>query len=116
MASNLSTKNRYENDISDIDDYQSEEQQRRLTRQTQVKLSNDATHLKSKRVTSRKLSSNTFEVEKDFDASEYISTEQIGGKTMKTGNSNKSNLQKQQPRQPKKERSLTGQTDEVKFQ
>jgi hypothetical protein len=35
---------------------------------------------------------------------------------MKTGHSNKSNLQKQQPRQPKKERSLTGQTDEVKFQ
>jgi hypothetical protein len=111
LTSNLPTKNRYENDISNIDDYETEERRRLLARQNQVKMSDMAAQ--TKRATSRKKSMNTIEVEKVFDSSEYIFTEKTVGKRTKTGGSEKSNLQ--QPKQPKRERSLTSQSDEVRF-
>jgi hypothetical protein len=67
----------------------------------------------SKRTTSRQKSLNNIEVEPEFDGSEYISIEKPIGKRMKSSDSEKSNVQ--QPRQPKKERSLTLQSDQVKF-
>ncbi len=111
IASNLSTKTRYENDISNIDDYQAEEQQRRLTRQNQIKKSDIAQQ--SKRISSRKKSPNSVNDETQFDSSEYISNKKIFVKRLKSDDLEKSDLH--QPRQPKKERSLTSQSDEVKF-
>ncbi len=111
MTSNLPTKNRYENDISNIDDYENEERRRHVARQNQVKISEMAQQ--SKRTTSRKKSTNPIEIEPEFDGSEYISTKKITGKRMKANENEKSNLQ--QPRQPKKERSLTSQAEEVKL-
>ncbi|CAF4706264.1 unnamed protein product [Rotaria sp. Silwood1] len=68
LASSLSTKTRYENDISNIDDYEAEEQRRQLARQTQVRM-------QTKRETSRKATTNKINVETVFDSSKYISTE-----------------------------------------
>ncbi|CAF3829191.1 unnamed protein product [Adineta steineri] len=99
MASDLPTKNQYENNI---DNHQNEEQQR------QIKVSNDTTQTKSKRMTPRKKSSNAIEIDKVFDESEYISIERTNEKRLKSNDANQSH----QPRQPKKERSLTGQLDE----
>jgi lipopolysaccharide export LptBFGC system permease protein LptF len=107
MTSNLSTKNRYENDISNIDDYQVEEQRRRLTRQNQIKISSQ-----SKRTTSRKKSMNINDVETNFDGSELISSH-FEEKKIRTNNNEGLNLQK--PKQPKKERSLTENLEEVQF-
>ncbi|CAF4670423.1 unnamed protein product [Rotaria sp. Silwood1] len=100
LASSLSTKTRYENDISNIDDYEAEEQRRQLARQTQVRM-------QTKRETSRKATTNKINVETVFDSSKYISTE----KKVKTDITGKTNSQK--PRQPKRERSLTKQSDEA---
>ncbi|CAF2673913.1 unnamed protein product [Rotaria sp. Silwood2] len=99
LTSTLSTKNRYENDISNVNDYEAEEQRRQLARQTQVKM-------QAKRDTSRKTTTNKINIETVFNSSKYISTE----KKFKTDSTDKSNLQK--PQQPKKERSLTKQSDE----
>ncbi|CAF1013353.1 unnamed protein product [Rotaria sordida] len=95
LTSNLSIKNRYENEISNINDYEAEEQRRYLARQTQIKMQSK-----------RKISTNKINIETVFDNSKNISTE----KKIKIDNIDKSNLQK--PRQPKKERSLTKQSDE----
>ncbi|CAF0842002.1 unnamed protein product [Rotaria sordida] len=95
LTSNVSIKNRYENEISNINDYEAEEQRRYLARQTQIKMQSK-----------RKISTNKINIETVFDNSKNISTE----KKIKIDNIDKSNLQK--PRQPKKERSLTKQSDE----
>jgi hypothetical protein len=62
--------------------------------------------------TSKKKSTNTIELETEFDSSEYICVEKRAGKRINSGDFEKFN--QQQPRQPKK-RSLTSQLDEVKF-
>jgi hypothetical protein len=76
-----------------------------------VKLSDIAAQ--SKRTTSRKKSPANIEFKTEFDDSEYISTSKTIGKRTKANESAKFNPQ--QPKQPKKERSLTSQSDEVKF-
>ncbi|CAF3689928.1 unnamed protein product [Rotaria socialis] len=109
LASNLSTKTRYENDISNINDYEAEEQRRQLARKTEAKTSNSK--MQSKRETSRKTATNKINVETVFDSSQYISTEKVPGqKKIITDSSEKSNVHK--PKQPKRERSLTKQSDE----
>lgn len=107
VASTLSTKSRYENDITNINDYQVEEQRRNVVRQNQAKVSNVANQSK------REKPGHKMNIETEFDSTKYFSTEKILGKRLKTDNNDKSNFQK--PRQPKKERSLTKQLDEVKF-
>ena len=110
MTSNLSTKDRYERDIANIDDYENEERRRRQERQTQVKMSDIAAQ--SKTATGRKKSAENTAIESTFDGSEYISTVKTVGKRSRGNENEKSKVQ--QPRQPKRERSLTSQIDEVK--
>ncbi len=111
LTSNLPTKDQYQTDISNIDDYENEERRRRVERQNQVKMSDIAAQ--SKKATARKKTAINIEVEPEFDGSEYISTPKIVGKRTKVNESDK--FKSQQPRQPKKERSLTSQVNEVKF-
>jgi hypothetical protein len=111
LTSNIPTKDRYETDISNIDDYENEERRRRVERQNQVKMSDIAAQ--SKKAIGRKKAATNIEIEPEFDGSEYISTPKTVGKRTKASETDKS--KPQQPRQPKKERSLTSKIDEVKF-
>ena len=110
LTSNLSTKDRYERDIANIDDYENEERRRRQERQTQAKMSDIAAQ--SKKATGRKKSAENTAIESTFDGSEYISTVKTVGKRSRGNENEKSKVQ--QPKQPKRERSLTSQIDEVK--
>ena len=111
LTSNLSTKDRYERDIANIDDYENEERRRRTERQNQVKMSDIAAQ--SKKATGRKKFAENISIEPTFDGSEYISTVKTLGKRAKSSGNERSNAQ--QPRQPKRERSLTSSIDEVKY-
>ena len=109
MASNLSTKTRYENEIAEIDDYQQEEQRRRSARQAETKASNENAQSKSKRTPSKKKFGNALTIEKLFDESEYISTERSEKKSDYASRSE----QNQQPRKPRRERVPVEESDEV---
>ena len=102
----MSTTARYENEITNIDNYQTEEQRRYLARQTQAKMSHIGTL--SEHRTSQQTSMNKLKMSIEFDNLDLITTEKMNG------NKSEQRSSQQQPKQPKKEKSLTKQSDEVK--
>ena len=99
----MSTKAQYENEVANIDNYQTEEQRRYLARQTQAKISDIGTRCEHR--TSQQTSMNKLQMSIEFDNLDLITTEKMNG--------NKSERRSSQ-QQAKKKKSLTKQSNEVK--
>lgn len=90
------TQKRYEQDLANIDDYQSEENRRRTARSTE-----------NKATTGKRTNKPPKSIETDFDGTELVppELEKIIGKQIRRTNTDENDLQR--PKQPKRERSLT---------
>ena len=91
-----STQKRYEQDLANIDDYQSEENRRRTARSTE-----------NKATAGKRMNKPAKSIETDFDGTELVppELEKIIGKQIRRTNTNETDLQR--PKQPRRERSLT---------